>query len=68
MAIVMITDLLARKVRFNVPGTAAEGNWSRRLPKTIGQLRASPSVRKRMQLITALLTEAGRIKPRINTD
>ncbi len=31
MAIVMITDLFARKDRFNVPGTAADSNWSRRL-------------------------------------
>src|SRR5205085_2169435 len=29
IAIVMITDLLGRKDRFNVPGTAANSNWSR---------------------------------------
>ena len=29
IAIVMITDLLARKYRFNVPGTKANLNWTR---------------------------------------
>ena len=33
IAIVMITDLLARKDRFNVPGTAANSNWSRRMQR-----------------------------------
>jgi len=60
IAIVMITDLLARKDRCNVPGTAASSNWSRRLQKTVAGLRSSPSVRKRMQLIGKLLEKAGR--------
>ena len=37
IAIVMITDLLARKDRFNVPGTAARSNWSRRMQKTVAE-------------------------------
>ncbi len=43
MAIVMITDLLARQDRFNVPGTAADSNWSRRLQLTVARLGASRS-------------------------
>ena len=31
IALVMITDLLGRKDRFNVPGTHANSNWTRRL-------------------------------------
>ena len=46
----MITDLLARKDRFNVPGTAANSNWSRRMQKTVAGLNASPAIRKRMQI------------------
>jgi 4-alpha-glucanotransferase len=60
IAIVMITDLLARKDRFNVPGTAAATNWSRRLPKTILQMRESRNVRRKMKLIRQLLEKSGR--------
>ncbi|HSV64207.1 MAG TPA: 4-alpha-glucanotransferase, partial [Chthoniobacterales bacterium] len=61
LALVMITDLLARKDRFNVPGTAASSNWSRRMAKTIADLKKSPRVRQRMQLIHSLLEKTGRI-------
>jgi 4-alpha-glucanotransferase len=60
MAIVMVTDLLARKDRFNVPGTAADSNWSRRMQKTVAGLAASPTIRKRMSLIRVLLEKTGR--------
>ena len=68
IALVMITDLLARKDRFNVPGTAASSNWSRRIWKTVRGLKESRSVRKRMQLIRELLERTGRIGPRMDTD
>jgi 4-alpha-glucanotransferase len=61
IALVMITDLLSRKDRFNVPGTAASSNWSRRMAKTVKGLEQSRSVRKRMRLIRELLEKAGRI-------
>jgi 4-alpha-glucanotransferase len=61
IALVMITDLLARKDRFNVPGTAASSNWSRRMAKTIADLKKSPRVRQRMGLIGELLRKTGRI-------
>jgi len=61
IALVMITDLLARKDRFNVPGTAASSNWSRRMSKTVKGLRQSRSVRKRMRVIRELLEKTGRI-------
>ena len=57
----MITDLLARKDRFNVPGTAANSNWSRRMHKTVAALDASPATRKRMRFIRELLEKTGRI-------
>jgi 4-alpha-glucanotransferase len=62
IAIVMITDLLARKDRFNVPGTAATTNWTRRLPKTISQMRESRGTRRRMRLIRELLEKSGRTR------
>jgi 4-alpha-glucanotransferase len=61
IAIVMITDLLARKDRFNVPGTAANSNWSRRMQKTVASLDGSPAIRKRMGIIRDLLAKTGRI-------
>jgi len=61
IALVMITDLLARKDRFNVPGTATGSNWSRRLGKTVTDLKKSRPVRQRMQLIRELLERTGRI-------
>jgi 4-alpha-glucanotransferase len=60
IAIVMITDLLARKDRFNVPGTAARSNWSRRMAKTVAELDASPTIRKRIRVIRELLQKSGR--------
>ena len=61
IAVVMITDLLARKYRFNIPGTAASSNWVRRMQRSVAQLRSSPKERKRMQLIRELLEKSGRI-------
>lgn len=61
MALIMITDLLGRKDRFNVPGTAAESNWSRRLQMTVGRLSQSRTTKRRMKLVRSLLEEAGRI-------
>ena len=61
LAIVMITDLLARKYRFNVPGVSATYNWTRRMQRSISQLRSSPRERKRMELIRALLEQTGRV-------
>ena len=58
IAILMITDLLARKYRFNVPGTAANLNWTRRMQRTVAELRAS---QERMRLIRELLEKSGRI-------
>jgi 4-alpha-glucanotransferase len=61
IAVVMITDLLARKYRFNVPGTKADLNWTRRLQRSIAKLRSSRKERKRMQLIHELLEKTGRL-------
>jgi 4-alpha-glucanotransferase len=60
IAIVMITDLLARKYRFNVPGTQANFNWTRRMRRSIGQLSSSRKEQRRMRLIRDLLVRTGR--------
>ena len=61
IAIVMITDLLARKYRFNVPGTKAKLNWTRRMQRSVAQLSCSRKEQKRMQLIHELLVKTGRV-------
>ena len=61
IAIVMITDLLAREYRFNVPGTKANQNWTRRIRRPIAKLRSSRKERKRLQLIHELIVKAGRV-------
>ena len=61
IAVVMITDLLARKYRFNVPGTKATLNWTRRIRRSIAQLISSPKEQKRMRLIHQLLQKTGRV-------
>ena len=60
MAVVMITDLLARKDRFNVPGTAADSNWSRRMHMTVARLGSSRTVKQRMKAVRKLLQDSGR--------
>ena len=61
IAMVMITDLLARKYRFNVPGTKANLNWTRRMQRSVAQLLSSRKEQKRMQPIRELLVKTGRI-------
>jgi 4-alpha-glucanotransferase len=61
IAMVMITDLLARKYRFNVPGIKANLNWTRRMQRSVAQLRSSRKEQNRMQLIHDLLERTGRM-------
>ena len=61
VAVVMLTDLLGRKYRFNVPGTAMESNWARRMQRTVSQLRASRKEQSRIRFLRALLAKTGRV-------
>lgn len=61
MAICMITDLFATEQRFNVPGAVTESNWSQRLPYTVTQWRHDPVLKMKMERVTALLRETGRL-------
>jgi 4-alpha-glucanotransferase len=62
IAVVMISDLLARKDRFNIPGTKTKWNWTQRIQWSVAQLRSSRKVRKQMELIRDLLVKTGRIE------
>lgn len=61
IAIVMITDLLGRKDRFNVPGTAANSNWTRRLHTSVSKLGGGTVLKRRLQRVHQLLEETGRL-------
>jgi len=60
IAIVMITDLLARKERFNIPGTAANSNWTRRLHTTVAKLAGGRALQRQLRLVRRLLEMSGR--------
>lgn len=63
VAVCMITDLLAREERFNVPGTSADSNWSQRLHLTVETLLDDPAHQRQAQSTRALLVESGRHVP-----
>lgn len=63
IAICMITDLLARDERFNVPGTSASSNWSQRMHVTLETLSGDPAHRLRTAAVRATLERAGRSTP-----
>ncbi len=63
IAVCMITDLLVREERFNVPGTATDSNWSQRMHVTLETLRDDPALRARTAGWRALLERTGRDVP-----
>jgi len=60
IAIVMITDLLGRKDRFNVPGTSAGSNWTRRLHTTVSKLGHGRKLKRQLEVVGELLEKTGR--------
>lgn len=67
IAIVMITDLLGRKDRFNVPGTAADFNWTRRLHTTVKKLGGGRGLKRQLELIHEMLQKSGRLSASLST-
>ena len=66
IAVCMITDLLAREERFNVPGTSADSNWSQRMHLTVETLATDPAHRAFAATVRAMLQRAGREVPAIS--
>ena len=60
LAIVMITDFLGRKERFNTPGMAVPTNWARRLRLSVSQLQNNRAVRSRARIVRQILQETRR--------
>ena len=63
IAICMITDLLAREERFNVPGTSAESNWSLRMHLTVETLCSDKAYQHLAHGLREMLARTGRHVP-----
>ena len=63
IAICMITDLLTREERFNVPGTSADSNWSQRMHVTLETLCEDPEHVRGAGRFRAMLERSGRRVP-----
>lgn len=60
IVIFMITDLLGSERRFNVPGTAADSNWSARLQMRPDEWTRDVVIGPKLPAIAAALRESGR--------
>jgi 4-alpha-glucanotransferase len=60
LMVLMISDLLGNTQRFNQPGSAAETNWSQRLPAPLAVLAAQPEHAAQLATITAILRQTHR--------
>jgi len=60
LAVVMITDVLGLRLRFNTPGTLGSHNWSERLPATVKQLEEDPAFLAAAEAYARLAHEAKR--------
>ena len=63
VAVCMITDLLTREERFNVPGTSADSNWSQRMHVTMETFVGDPGHRRRTEAVREMLARCGRHAP-----
>jgi 4-alpha-glucanotransferase len=63
IAICTITDLLGAEDRFNVPGTSAESNWSRRIQLTVEALAAEADAELASARFRTLIEQSGRSLP-----
>lgn len=63
VAVCMVTDLLARDERYNVPGTSADSNWSQRMHVTMETLLGDPEHRQRSAAVREMLERSGRQLP-----
>jgi len=61
LAMLMITDLLGTKQRFNEPGLVGAANWSQRLDRPLRHFLDDPSYAQRIDGCSRLIAENGRV-------
>ncbi len=61
LAVLMITDLLGTKQRFNEPGSAGDANWSQRLECSLDCFESHPRYADKIQALENLIKETSRV-------
>jgi len=60
LTVLMITDLLGTKQRFNLPGTSNASNWSERLEKSLGEYTRNSQYAEKFNYLCQLIAETKR--------
>jgi 4-alpha-glucanotransferase len=60
LAVVIITDVLGTKQRFNTPGTAGQFNWSERLEKPLRDLERDSRYREVIEALREIIAQTNR--------
>jgi len=59
--VLIITDLLGTKQRFNEPGLAGDYNWSQRLDQPIGNYETDGNYADKIRYFKKLIIETNRV-------
>ena len=62
-AALTLTDLFGAEIRFNVPGVAADRNWSARLPMTLSEMVGESPWREECAWLAGVVRASGRGRP-----
>jgi 4-alpha-glucanotransferase len=60
LAVLMCSDLLGLRLRFNLPGSYGEGTWSDRMDLTLHEFRQHPEFGPRIENASKAITDTGR--------
>lgn len=60
LALLMITDLLGTKQRFNEPGQGGDANWSQRLDASLDELEKNPQFAENISTFQTLIEKTNR--------
>jgi 4-alpha-glucanotransferase len=60
LTVLMITDLLGTKQRFNEPGMSGEDNWSQRLAKPLDEYEKDPQFAGKIKTFEDLIGKTNR--------
>lgn len=62
LAVLMFSDLMGTCERYNLPGTAADSNWSYRLPRSLSEIESAPENQMLWAYLLQLNQETGRLR------
>lgn len=67
LTVLMITDLLGTRQRFNEPGMSGESNWSQRLDGLLSELEADSEYGRNIRYFSELIERTGRAPHKLAT-